>query len=175
MTTRQQVVIQAALGLVLLAVISNTRADPDLWGHVLFGRDTVASGHLSTADTYSFTSDRSWINHEWLAECAMFLTFALGGGPGLVILKILAVLVAVGFVWSGLNRQQVDPSARNVLVALTIVATFPQTNHVRPQLFSIVAFASLLWLLITGRSPGRLAVIPLVFALWVNLHVSVGI
>jgi len=170
MTTRQQVVIQAALGLVLLAVISNTRADPDLWGHVLFGRDTVASGHLSTADTYSFTSDRSWINHEWLAECAMFLTFALGGGPGLVIFKIFAVLVAVGFVWSGLNRQQVDPSARNVLVALTIVATFPQTNHVRPQLFSIVAFASLLWLLVADRSLWRLAVIPLVFALWVNLH-----
>jgi len=170
MTTRRQVVIQAALGLVLLAVVSNTRADPDLWGHVLFGRDTVASGHLTIADPYSFTSDRSWVNHEWLAECAMFLAFALGGGPGLVIFKMLAVLATVAFVWSGLNRQQVDPNARTVLVALTIVGTFPQTNHVRPQLFSIVAFASLLWLLVAGRSRWRLAVIPLVFALWVNLH-----
>ena len=170
MTTRQQLVIQAALGLVLLAVISNTRADPDLWGHVLFGRDAVTSGHLSTADTYSFTSDRSWINHEWLAECAMFLTFALGGGPGLVILKTLVVLATVAFVFSGLTRQQSDPNARNALVALTIVATFPQTNHVRPQLFSIVAFACLLWLLVTDGSRWRVAVIPLVFATWVNLH-----
>src|SRR5262245_9715925 len=162
MTTRQQAVIQAAMGLVLLAVISNTRADPDLWGHVLFGRDVVTSGHLNTADTYSFTSDRSWINHEWLAECAMFLTFALGGGPGLVIFKMLVVLATVALVWSGLNRQQVDPHARNALVALTIVATFPQTNHVRPQLFSIVAFASLLWLLIAKGSLWRVAAIPLV-------------
>ena len=170
MTTRQQLVIQAALGLVLLAVISNTRADPDLWGHVLFGRDAVTSGHLSTADPYSFTSDRSWINHEWLAECAMFLTFALGGGPGLVMFKMLVVLVTVAFVWSGLKRQQVDPNARTVLVALTIVATFPQTTHVRPQLFSVVAFALLLWLLVTNGSRWRVAAIPLVFATWVNLH-----
>jgi hypothetical protein len=170
MTTRQKLVIQAALGLVLLAVISNTRADPDLWGHVLFGRDAVTSGHLSTADTYSFTSDRSWINHEWLAECAMFLTFALGGGPGLVIFKMLVVLATVAFVWSGLNRQQVDPNARNVLVALTIVTTFPQTTHVRPQLFSIVAFAFVLWLLVAKGSLWRVAAIPLVFAMWVNLH-----
>ncbi|HEY7186182.1 MAG TPA: hypothetical protein VH436_06520 [Vicinamibacterales bacterium] len=170
MTTRQQVVIQTALGLVLLAVISNTRADPDLWGHVLFGRDTVASGHLTIADPYSFTSDRSWVNHEWLAECAMFLAFALGGGPGLVIFKMIAVLAMVALVWSGLNRQGVDPGARNLLVALTIVGTFPQTNHVRPQLFSIVAFACLLRLLVTGRTLWRLAAIPLVFALWVNLH-----
>ena len=95
-------------------------------------------------DPYSFTSDRMRINHEWLAECVMYLAFAIGGGTGLVVLKMLVVLATVGLVWSELRRQQVDSATRDLLIALTVVGTFPQANHVRPQIFSIVAFAILL-------------------------------
>ena len=71
MTDRQRVLIRAALGFILLAVITHTRADPDLWGHVRFGRDIVCEATISRLDQYAFTSDCESINHEWLAECAI--------------------------------------------------------------------------------------------------------
>jgi len=36
--------VRVGLAFVLLGVLTHTRADPDLWGHVVFGRDTIASG-----------------------------------------------------------------------------------------------------------------------------------
>src|SRR6185503_11878695 len=89
MKDRQRVLIRAALGIVLLAVITHTRADPDLWGHVQFGRDIVSEASIPRLDPYAFTSDREWINHEWLAESTRYIAFALGRGPGLVVLKML--------------------------------------------------------------------------------------
>ena len=170
MTDRQRVLIRAALGMVLLAVITHTRADPDLWGHVQFGRDIVSEASIPRLDPYAFTSDREWINHEWLAECAMYIAFAVGRGPGLVVLKVLVVFGMLGLVWNGLKRQQVEPATRDLLIALVVVGTFPQLNHVRPQIFSVLAFAALIWILESGGSPRRLLLIPPLFAAWVNFH-----
>ena len=170
--SRQRALIRTALAVALLAVISHTRADPDLWGHVLFGRDTLSDGHLPTTDPYSFMSDRAWINHEWLAECAMYLAFAAGGGAGLVALKVSVVLAAIGLMWLALRRQQVDVGSRDLLLALAIVGTFPQANHVRPQLFSLLAFTLLVWILDrSGASRRWLLLIPPLFAVWVNLWI----
>jgi hypothetical protein len=163
--------IRAALALVLLAVVSHTRADPDLWGHVRFGGDIVSDGRLPVADSYSFTADRAWINHEWLSECAIYLAFAAGGAPGLAVLKILVILSALATVWVALRRQQIEARALDLLIALTVVGTFPQANHVRPQIFSLLAFALLMSILIgRGAALPRLFALPLLFAAWVNLH-----
>jgi len=170
MTDRHKVLIRAALGVVLLAVITHTRADPDLWGHVRFGGDIVAEASIPRLDPYAFTSDKEWINHEWLAECAMYIAYAVGGGPGLVVLKVLVALAMLTLVWNGLSRQQVEPATRDLLIALTVVGTFPQLNHVRPQIFSVLAFAILMWVLVTRGSARRLLLIPLLFAAWVNFH-----
>jgi len=170
MTDRQRVLIRTALGIVLLAVITHTRADPDLWGHVKFGRDIVSEATIPRLDPYAFTSDREWINHEWLAECAIYIAFAVGRGPGLVVLKVLVVLGMLALLWNGLKRQQVDPPTRDLLMALAVVGTFPQLNHVRPQVFSVLAFAALVWILESGGSARRLLLIPPLFAAWVNFH-----
>ncbi|HWV95498.1 MAG TPA: hypothetical protein VNZ24_14325 [Vicinamibacterales bacterium] len=170
MTDRHRVVIRAALGIVLLAVITHTRADPDLWGHVRFGRDIVSEATIPRLDQYAFTSDREWINHEWLAESTMYIAFGLGRGPGLVVLKMLVVLGMLALMWNGLSRQKVDSATRDLLIALTVFGTFPQLNHVRPQIFSVVAFASLIWILVCTGPARRVLLIPLLFAAWVNFH-----
>jgi hypothetical protein len=169
--SRQRALIRTALAVVLLAVISHTRSDPDLWGHVAFGRDIVSDGHIPTTDPYSFMSDRAWINHEWLAECAMYLAFAAGGGAGLVALKVSVVLAVLSLMWLELRRRQVEVGSRDLLLALAIVGTFPQANHVRPQVFSLLAFTLLIWVLARSNASRRwLYLIPLLFAAWVNLH-----
>lgn len=170
MTDRQRVLVRAALGIVLLAVITHTRADPDLWGHVRFGRDIVSDRTIPRLDPYAFTSDREWINHEWLAECAMYIAYAVGRGPGLVVFKMLVVFGMLSLVWSALKRQMVDAATRDLLIALAVVGTFPQLNHVRPQIFSVLAFAALISILSGGGPPRHLLLIPPLFAVWVNLH-----
>ena len=45
---------------------------------------------------YSFASDRSWFNHEWLAEIVMYGSYAAAGGFGLIVLKLLLLLGDVG-------------------------------------------------------------------------------
>jgi hypothetical protein len=170
MMPKPQVLIRIALAFVLLAAISHTRADPDLWGHVSFGSDTLSAWAIPRTDSYSFTSDREWINHGWLGDSVIYLAFATGGGAGLVILKMSIVLITLAFVWSELKRQQVDPASRDLLLVLAVVGIFQQTDHVRPQIFSVLAFAFLIWILVRGGSVQRLLLIPLVFAAWVNLH-----
>ena len=80
---------------VIIGSLTYTAADPDLWGHVRFGLDSLETGAISTVDPYSFTSDRPWLNHEWLSEVAMGAAYRIGGQLGLALLKSMLVLVTV--------------------------------------------------------------------------------
>src|SRR3954463_12527540 len=77
---------------VLLAsatALSLNVADPDLWGHVQYGRDAILHG-IPTTTTYSYVAvGYPWINHEILAEYALALISDNLGGPGLLIVKCL--------------------------------------------------------------------------------------
>jgi hypothetical protein len=165
-----RILIRTALAVVLLALISNTLADPDLWGHVWFGGHTLSAWSIPRIHSYSFTADREWINHSWLADCVMYIAYAIGGGPGLVVLKMTVVLLMLAIVWNALKREQVDAASRDLLIAFAVIGTFQQAHHVRPQVFSVAAFAFMLAVLIKEGPASRLLLIPPVFALWVNLH-----
>jgi hypothetical protein len=167
-----RLLVQAALAAVVLATLAHTRADPDLWGHVAFGRDIVTTRALPASDTYSFTSDVPWVNHEWLAEVAMYAAYALGGGPALIALKILVVAVALLLAARTLRLEGVAPPARDLLLAVAVIASVQQANAVRPQVFSILLFAAMLSAMV-GVERGRLrsiAWMPVILFLWVNLH-----
>ena len=60
--------IVAAVMLASAVALSLNAADPDLWGHVQYGRDALQNG-LSATTTYSYVAEGyPWINHEILAE-----------------------------------------------------------------------------------------------------------
>ncbi len=166
------VLMRLAAVSILLVVITHTTADPDLWGHVRFGQDIVAEQAVPIADSYAFTSDGPWVNHEYLAEVIMFSSYAAAGSAGLIGLKLTLVIGAIALVVCAARRLTLRPIVRDFIVSLAIFGTFPQTTHVRPQLFSIFLFALLLVLLIEadhGRRRALLAV-PLLMLLWANLH-----
>ena len=164
--------VRASLWLVLIAVVAHTSTDPDLWGHVRFGLDALRDGGLAQWDSYSFTSDQPWINHEWLAEVLMGAAFLSAGSTGLVLLKVSVVLLVIALLHRSLRDQGVtDPRARDIAAALAIITTIQQAHHVRPQLFSLVGMSLLLFCLGTRSRPGfGLAWLPLIFAVWANLH-----
>jgi hypothetical protein len=164
--------VRIGLAAILIAFLGHTRADPDLWGHVLFGGEIVTSGRIPAFDSFSFMSDRPWINHEWLAECAMFASYALGGGAGLVLLKVMLIATMLAGIAVSLRAKGVGGTDLDLLLALVLVGTFTQANHVRPQVFSLAMFAWLLTALTTFPTTSRrsLAAIPLLMAVWVNVH-----
>jgi hypothetical protein len=166
-------ILRLALWCVVLAAVTHTSTDPDLWGNVRFGLDILRSGSVPHLDPYSFTTDRIWVNHEWLAEVVIGDAFRLGGVAGLILLKVAAagsMLLLLG--WA-LRREGVSsPMVFDVAAAAAIVLTFDQIRYVRPQLLSLVAFAVLLCSLTAARrgSPRALLWLPPLFAAWANLH-----
>ena len=67
-------------GGVLCFALAKTIADPDLWGHVLFGGDLIRTGRVVRPDPYSYlTAGQPWINHEWLAEALFYFAYRAAG------------------------------------------------------------------------------------------------
>jgi hypothetical protein len=168
---RIRVFLRLACAAVLVAVLTQTRADPDLFGHVRFGRDIVAARSAHLVDRYSFTSDRPWINHEWLSEVVMYGAYNAFGAAGLVALKLSLLALMLLAVALAIRRSDLSEPARDFLLALTVICTFPQTNSVRPQLFSLMLFAALLLVLVAARRDRRVLVgaVP-IMVIWVNVH-----
>jgi hypothetical protein len=164
--------IRVTLIAFVAVVVTMTKADADLWGHLRFGLDVLADGSLHAADPYSFTSDRTWINHEWLAELLMALAYNTAGPAGLALLK-LGVIAGIVFVFVTIAREEnASPFARDVYVALAVFATYSRTQVVRPQMFSVLIFLVVLYLLRRFERDWPRAVwfIPVCFGLWANLH-----
>jgi hypothetical protein len=163
---------RVALWAFLAVLVTNTSADPDLWGHLRFGLDMLTSKSVRAADLYSFTADRAWINHEWLSELLMAIGYTGLGALGLNVLKLGVVAVVAGIALMIARQEQASPIARDVYVALAVFATYSRTQVIRPQLFSVAIFSAMLYLLReTDRGRTRaIWYVPLCFAAWVNLH-----
>ena len=163
----------AVLVLVVLAfALSKTGGDPDLWGHVRFGQDILAAHAVPRHDPYSFTSDRPWINHEWLSEVLMASAYGVAGSAGLIALKWMLALSTFVILWRTMRRAGVFQPVAVGLLLLAIAGAMGLTMTVRPQLFSMLLHTILLALL-TGIGQGRWRLflwMPVLFAFWANLH-----
>lgn len=121
-------------------------ADPDLWGHIQYGRDAWQHG-LPRTTTYSYTAaGHPWINHEILAEYGLALVDSFFGGRGLLVFKGLAGLAVCGAVLWHAWRQGVSLAAASLVLLLMAIGLSTHWS-LRPQLVSYTAFVLLLALL----------------------------
>jgi hypothetical protein len=163
--------IRVAMWCVLIAMLAQTDADPDLWGHVLGGRDIVAHGGVLRADPYSFTSDRAWVNHNWLGEVVLHEAWTHAGTAGLVLTKLLVACATLALVAGAVRAAGVPAPFAELLLFVWVAGVFPTTRTIRPQVFSLCLFALVLRVLGDERGGWRrLAGLPVVMALWANLH-----
>jgi hypothetical protein len=156
----------------LALLVTTTAADADLWGHLRFGLDMLASKTLPTADPYSFTSDRIWINHEWLSELLMGAAYRPFGSAGLGLLKLTIIAIVFATLLAVARLEHARPAARDLFIALALFATYSRTQVVRPQLFSVALFGIILYLLrLSDRGQDKvLRWLPVIFAVWANVH-----
>jgi hypothetical protein len=149
-----------------------TPSDPDLWGHLRFGLDTLSSGHVVVPDVYSFTSDRPWINHEWLAEYLTAVSYRALGTSGLQLLKLAVGLCAYALAMRSVGRCARGWARLLLMVFVFVAGIYPLTHTIRPQMFSILCFTLLLVLLREmGRGSWKPALaLPVLFWFWANTH-----
>ena len=163
--------LRGLLALAVMFMSAGTTGDPDLWGHVRFGQDILAQGAVRLADTYSFTADRAWVNHEWLSEVLMALAFRAAGGAGLNLLRIAVILGVLALVWRG--AAEVADRMKMMMLVACAVGIYMRAHPIRPQLFSLLLFTVLLAVMHHAdarRTLRPLAWVPLVMAAWVNFH-----
>jgi hypothetical protein len=160
------------VGSSVLYFFSFITADPDLWGHLMFGKEIWTSKDIPHVDMYSYTAyGLQWINHEWLSEMMMWLVFMKFGSPGLLIAKMLIgfiVISAISII--SYNRKS------HVLIYCVVfmISTFIMSPGfmIRPQLMTFL-FTSLFFLVIHFYLEKRfnlLWTLPLLMFLWVNSH-----
>ncbi len=140
--------LAGALFLALMSCLafSVALADPDLWGHVQYGRDTLRSGLAATA-TYTYSAvDHRWINHENLAELTLAYVIDHWGVPAILLGKILLGLLIVLAVVDRARRQQVSWPV-TILTSMLLITVLRHFWALRPQIFSYTIFAGMIWTL----------------------------
>ncbi len=156
-----------------LLILSKTAADPDLWGHVLFGLDLLRTGSLPTYDPYSYLSiGHPWINHELLSELAFGLAYKVGATPGLMLLKIAVVFSIALLAYRHLRREGLDALRAGIVLILVVFTMIPALGTIRPQLFTHLFFLLTLLVLVRAEqgNTASLWLLPPIFAIWINFH-----
>src|SRR5262245_34836840 len=97
-------IVRLPIAIVLLAFGTRALLDTDIWGHMRFGLDLLSTHVLPAVDRYSFTSHQPWVNHEWASDLLFAIAYAKGGLPGLVILRMLSLVVALIVLNRGLRH-----------------------------------------------------------------------
>jgi hypothetical protein len=152
---------------------SETVADPDLWGHITFGRVVWQTGAVSQPDPFSYvTAGHRWFNHEWLSEVIFHLAFAGMGPLGLILLKTATSLIVFGLLYWRLCSQGLPP-LRAGLIVLAVVHFFLVSLITARTLFFSYPFFLVVLIMVRRLSRGEMSwawTLPPLFALWANLH-----
>ncbi len=173
--TRERFVLITAVWIVSVAcVCAVTVADPDLWGHTLYGLRSIEQGVLTEKfDPFSYTAPGNrWVNHEWLTEYIYGWTWQNFGDAGLWCWRNLIVVGLFAIAAAVMHRARAGVAASIVLLIYSAQCLGSFCALVRPQLATFLLFALTLAILRSywDRPHRWIWVLPLVSALWVNLH-----
>ncbi|MCA9047287.1 MAG: hypothetical protein KDA89_01075, partial [Planctomycetaceae bacterium] len=169
-----------------LLLLSRSGADPDLWGHVTYGREVIRDGHLHSTTTWSYAVEGyRWVNHENIAEIVMAAADNVGGQTALLLLKSLLTLILLGVpIWAAWRHGAGLVTCFLITTLLALNVSFHWL--IRPHMFSYTSAVCIIAILTIGlpgamkARPGRtnpseplrfscwLWLIPPVMCFWTN-------
>jgi hypothetical protein len=140
----------------------------DTWWHLRTGAEMWSRGRVMLTDEFSFTAaGRFWPDHEWLSEVLMYGAFVAGGLRGLTLLAAGCVTASVALSW----RLMRGTSGTRLLLMALGISSLVLVWTARPLVFTLVLLMTVIHLgLRRWYWP-----LPLVFALWANLHGGVAL
>jgi hypothetical protein len=170
---------------VLIGIFAFVNTHPlrphDFWFHASVGREIVATGHIPTTDTFSYTAaGQPYDSYKsfWLMEVAFYALYQAGGAVWVVFLHSLAITAAYVVIFLAGWRAAGDVRAA-ALGTLFAAALGLMDWNVRPQAITFLIGA--LFLLAIGelqrggkwpRQLPWLLVFPAGMVIWVNSHGS---
>lgn len=150
-------------------------ADPDLWGHTLYGLRAIDQHVLTErTDPFSYTAPNAiWVNHEWLTELQLAWVYSELGNTGLWMWRNLWVLIVFLCAAAELKRQHANLAASTLLLLYGAECLSQFVVFARPQVPTLALFTLFLLILkrnFDGASRSEIWIMPPLMALWVNLH-----
>jgi len=168
---------RAWVGGIGLAVVFLMAVTPyqsyDVWHHVRCGWYAWNYGP-GGVEPFSCTGQKlqlPWLQHEWLSQIMLYLSHERLGPSGTVLVKAAVLALGFGLLALACRARGAGWDATATAVVLAALAGAPRF-FVRPEIFSFVLLAALLWALeraLAGRTRA-LWLMPPAFALWANLH-----
>jgi hypothetical protein len=162
------VVVLGAIGVRQLAQLPGA---VDLAYHLKVGQLMVVEHAVPRTDVLAWTTaGRPWLDQNWGAQLVLYGIWRLGGLPLLTVASAALTVASWALVAAACRRRTADLR----LVAGAVLAGYAVSAaafSVRPELFSLLLFATELYLLEVARTRPRVALaIPLLMPLWANLH-----
>jgi hypothetical protein len=150
--------------------------DPDIWWHMRAGEWVLQNRAVPRFDWLSTAGGgRPWVLYSWIFDAVtagLYRSFGLLG-PIVVYPVVLVLLIAA--VFATLTRElELSFRSRFLATAGTLVAIAPVCSP-RPGLCSVLLFTVELWILLYARRTGSTRILwtlPLLFAIWANIHVQ---
>jgi hypothetical protein len=170
----KRLLIGLSTGSFLLCLLFNTRADPDLWGYLAFGRLFWTSGEFPYQDVFAYVPTKeNWIYHEWLTGVLFYPIYNRWGGTGLQLLKYMLGLLTAVLVYLTARKRGANPLV--TVVALLCVGRLFHIGYspVRAQIFTYLFFVVYIYILEMTRRDQcwrRLYWLVPIQVMWTNFH-----
>ncbi|HXK58309.1 MAG TPA: hypothetical protein PLP42_00305 [Acidobacteriota bacterium] len=163
-----------AVPFLLVTWISSPNVLPalDFWWHLKAGEIILQTRSIPTTDLFSYTqAGKPFVLQNWLAEVVLYGAYRAGGPALLVFFNTLVLLLTLVPVYLLCSRRAQGLFA-TVLTSSLAAISLACIGNVRPQVFSFLLFAWFYYVLAEyyERQRDYLWVLPVMMALWVNLH-----
>lgn len=162
-------------GACLFLMCTVTIADPDLWGHTLYGLRAIEQGTLvERTDPFCYTEPGAvWINHEWFSEYAFGWLWGHLGNLGLWLWRNFWLLVVFVPAWIALRKFEASLATAVLLLIYTAFCLAQFVVFVRPQLATFGCFALTLLILrhfLDHPQSKAIWYLPAIMLFWANSH-----
>ena len=164
-----------AIGSLALLVIGGMAMDVDLdvWHLMALARESLREGWVPFDDRFAFTPTvHPSVQHEWGSGMLLYGIATAGGAPLLLVVRLLLVMATCALGWRLAVRRGATEGVLLLLAPTAIVMSWIGWTLIRPQVFTLLLLAILLWCLDADRRGDRRWIVPWLAAwiLWVNLH-----
>jgi len=130
--------------LLILIMAVRTPLETDMWWHLRAGEETLRTGEVYSVDTFSFTREGTdWINHSWLSQVVMFLTFQSSSYYGISVWVGVCAVLSMLFIYLQMKGHPLLRSA--VLLFAAVVSSVVWSP--RPQIHTLVLFSLMSYVL----------------------------
>ena len=147
--------------------------DTDLWYHLNGGRYILEHGVIpKDSSFFSFiTPPREWVDYYWLFQMLVYKIYMFTGYYGLVFLRAIIFLATITLILLFLIKKQQD-NKPDFYVALIfsfyLLMLLPRFHLIRPHIFTYLFI--MVFVFIIELKPRYIVLLPVIAALWVNLH-----